>query len=101
MVIGMTLLVICVLIVAIWVVIEIKRLKHKLFAIFLIGMILFAYISFSLVFKDQETDFKSVPGMFQASKIYFSWLGSIFGNMKSITTHAIHMDWNGNDTEAS
>jgi len=91
-------LVMCVLIVAIWVVIEVKRLKHKIFAILLIGLIIFAYVSFAMVFKDQEVNFKTIPGLFDASKIYFSWLLSITGNMHSITTHAIQMDWQGNET---
>jgi len=43
-------------------------------------------------------DLKTVPGLFKAVKIYFSWLGSVLGNMKSITTNAIKMDWNGNQT---
>lgn len=96
--IGVTILIIAALSIAIWVIIEFKRLKHKMFAILLIGMILFSYISFSLVFKEEKIDFKTVPGLIDASKIYFTWLGSLFGNMKSITTYAVNMDWNKNET---
>jgi len=100
MVIGITILIISVLIIAIWVIIEIKRLKHKLFAIFLIGLILFGYFSFTFSLRGQDIDFKTVPGMLEASKLYFSWLGSAFGNMKSITTNAVKMDWSANETIA-
>ena len=93
MVIGTTLFVIAILIVAIWVVIEIKRFRHKVFAIFLIALILFTYLSFTVVIKKHDVDLKTVPGMIDASKLYFSWLGSVFGNLKSITTSAIKMDW--------
>jgi len=100
MVIGTTLFVIAILIVAIWVVIEIKRFRHKVFAIFLIALILFTYLSFTVVIKKHDVDLKTVPGMVEASKLYFSWLGSVFGNLKSITTHAIKMDWKSiNQTE--
>ncbi|MBU1136038.1 MAG: hypothetical protein KJ559_00830 [Nanoarchaeota archaeon] len=99
MVIGITLLIIGILIAAIWIIIEFKRLKHKLFAIFLIGLILFAYLSFTFTFKGQDLDFKTIPGMIEASKLYFSWIGSAFGNMKSITTNAVKMDWGGNETK--
>ena len=98
MVIGITLFIISILIIAIWVIIEIKRLRHKLFAIFLIALILFTYISFSLTLKGQDIDFKTVPGLMKATKLYFSWLGSVFGNLKTITTHAVRMDWGTNKT---
>jgi hypothetical protein len=90
---GITLFVVAVLIIAIYLIIEIKRLKHKLFAFFLIGLILFSYLSFALVLKDTEIDIKTIGGLTSASKIYFSWLFSVFGNLKQITTHAIKMDW--------
>jgi len=98
MVIGMTLFVISILIIAIWVIIEIKRFKHKIFAIFLIGLILFAYLSFAFVIKGQDIDFKTVPGVVKATKLYFSWLGYAFVNLKTITTNAIGMDWGVNET---
>ncbi len=98
MVIGMTLFIVSILIIAIWVIIEIKRFKHKIFAIFLIGLILFAYLSFTFVIKGQDMDFKTVPGVMKATRLYFSWLGSAFENLKTITTNAIDMDWKSNKT---
>ena len=86
------------LIIAIWVIIEIKRFKHKIFAIFLIGLILSVYLSFAFVIRGQDIDFKTVPGVVKATRLYFSWLGSAFVNLKTITTNAIDMDWNINET---
>jgi len=91
--IGVWLFVVAVLVIAIWIIIEVKRLRHKIFAIILIGLILFSYISVSVLFRGEDIDFKTVPGLMKAGKIYVSWLGSVFGNMKSITTHAVKMDW--------
>ena len=93
--IGMSVIILSVLIIAIWIVIEIKRLKHKLFAIFLIVLILFAYVSVTLTLKNQDIDIKTIAGATSATKIYFSWLINIFGNVKSITGDAIKMDWAG------
>ncbi len=98
MVIGITLFVIAILIIAIWVIIEIKRFRHKLFAIFLIALILFVYISFTFTIRGQDVDFKTFPGLMKATKLYFSWLGSAFGNLKSITTNAVRMDWRVNES---
>ena len=86
------------IIVAIWVLIEFKRMRHKLFAFFLIGLILFSYLSMIFLFQDQEVDLKTISGVVGASKLYFSWLGSVLGNFKTITTNAISLDW-GNDEE--
>ncbi|MFC1682036.1 hypothetical protein ACFL0X_00275 [Nanoarchaeota archaeon] len=96
---GFTLFVVVALIAVVYIFIEIKRLKHKLFAIFLIALILFSYISFSVVLKDKDIDYKTTSGMTEASKVYFSWLGSLFGNVKTITTNAVGMDWSSNQTE--
>ena len=95
MVVGVTFFIIAVLIIAIWVIIEIQRLKHKIFAIVLILLILFSYISATIIFRGQNLDFKTIPGVIEASKIYFSWLVSVFGNVKVITTNAVKMDWSG------
>ncbi len=95
---GISLFIIAVLIIAIWVIIEIKRLKHKLFAVFLIALILFTYLSFMVTLGGQDIDFKSVSGLMTAGKLYYSWLASVFGNMISITSYAVKMDWNANET---
>ncbi len=86
------------LVASIWIVIELKRFKHKIFAIFLICLILGTYLSFAVVFKNHEIDYKSPTGLMTAGKLYLSWLGSIFINFKSITTNAIDMDWKANTT---
>jgi len=96
--IGPTILIVAVLIIAIWIIIELKRFKHKIFAILLIALILFTYVSFSVVLKNQGIDYKTVPGVISASKLYLSWLGSLFGNVKSVTAHVVKMDWVGNNT---
>jgi len=86
-------IIISVCILAIWILIEIKRMKHKFFAIFLIALILFTYVSFSITMKNNNLDLKTIEGLSKATKLYFLWLGSAFGNVKSITANAIKMDW--------
>lgn len=82
-----------------WFMLEYKRLKHRIFAIFLIVIILFMYFSFLIAFKGKEIDYKSVSGIIEAGKVYMNWLFFASGNFKSITTNAIQMDWKGNITE--
>jgi len=98
MAVGVTLFIIVILVIAIWIIIEAKRLKHKIFAVFLIALIIFSYVSASLIFKGQDIDFKTIPGIVLAGKIYFSWLGSIFTNIKTVTSRAIEMNWGSDKT---
>ena len=95
---AFTLFIIGGLILLIYVLVEVKRMRHKIFSIFLIGLILFSYFSASFIFADQDINFKTIPGVITASKLYFSWLGGVFGNLKQITAQAIGMDWGNNKT---
>ena len=93
MVIGFTLFIVIILIVGIWLIIEAKRMKHKVFAIFLIILILFTYISFSAVIKDEGIQLNSVSGIMSAGKLYLSWLVGAFKNVKSVTSYAAKQNW--------
>ena len=97
MAIGTTLLIVLILIGAIWIFVEFKRFRHKTWAILLIILILFTYISFIATIKGKNLDFHSIQGIKDAGGLYFSWLGSVFGNLKTITANAIHMDWKASD----
>ena len=91
-------MIIAILVISIWVIIELKRLRHKVFAIVLIALILFFYISIPYTLKDQDINFKTTEGIFEGAKIYGAWMASAFGNIKSITTNAIKMDWSNTNS---
>ena len=95
---GTGMFILAVVVVGIWVIIEIRRFRHKIFAIFLIILILLSYWSFFAVFKNQELELTTVSGIISSTKIYFSWLLSIYENFKSLTVNAISMDWTKNFT---
>lgn len=99
MAIGGTLLIVLILVIVIWVLVEIKRFKHKTFAILLIVLILFTYVSFLAVVKGKDINLASIDGIKKAGELYVSWLGSVFKNLKSLTTNAIQMDWKVNESE--
>jgi hypothetical protein len=99
--IGIVLMLVAAVIVIIWVMVEFQRLKHKIFAIVLISLILFGYLSFALVLKDKNLDYRSVAGLMTAGKVYFSWLGGTLGNFKTMTSHAISLDWYPEDVPAN
>lgn len=74
-----------------------RRARHKFFSLFLIAMLLFFAISFTVAIKGKDINFKTAGGVLNAGKVYLSWLGSAFGNFKAVTSYAIKMDWGGNN----
>jgi hypothetical protein len=100
MIIGIALIIVCCIIALIWITSEVRKFKHKVWAFVLIALIIFGYISFAVTTRNQEIDYTSFSGIMQAFKVYFSWLGSLFGNFKALTGSAIKMDWGveGNST---
>jgi hypothetical protein len=97
MALGATFFIVAILVIAIWLIIEFKRIKHKLLAFFLIGLIIFTYFSFTTSIKGHEVDFSSPSGIMEAGKLYLSWLGGVFNNFKSITAYALKQDWKSSD----
>lgn len=98
MAIGITFVVVAVLILAIWIFIEFKRFRHKIWALLLIILILFGYFSFNSAIKGEDLDLKTMDGIKEAGSLYFLWVGHAFGNMKTITSNAINMNWSANKT---
>jgi len=82
--IALVLIVISLIVIGVYMLAEFRKVKHQIWAVVIIALLLFGYISFSLVMKGRDVDYGTASGLFQAVKIYFSWLGSIFGNMKRV-----------------
>ena len=102
MALGVAFFVIILLAIAIWLIIELKRMRHKIFAIFLIALIIFAYFSFTISLSGKDVDLGTTGGWVKAGGLYFSWLGSAFTKVKSITLYAVGIDWKSyNETKAS
>lgn len=95
---SVTIIGIVLIIAFIWVILELKRFKHRALAIFLMAIVLFTYFSFTFVFKGEKLDLSSWDGIKEAGGIYYSWLTSIFGNVKTLSSNAIKMDWGVNNS---
>lgn len=92
------LFVVSVLIFVLWGMLEVghvkHKIKHKIFTIFLIGFFLFILITGVFVFKGKTIDLNSKEGIFEAGKVYFSFLGTVGKNVFALTANAVNMDWN-------
>lgn len=98
MVLGVVIFIIAILVIAIWMIFGFKRMRHKLLAIFLIALILFTFFSFNTAFKGKDLSVNNISDLGKITKIYFSWLGNVFMNLKTISGQAVKMDWQGNNT---
>jgi len=65
------------------------------------AVIIFLVVSVSYVYLSKDIQINSVKDVFDGVKIYFHWFLGIFGNLKSITTHTIGLDWKGNETNST
>jgi len=101
MALNITLIIVAAVIIVIWLLIEMKRFRHKFFAVFLILLIVFFYVTAYFVFKDKKVDLKTMSGINDATKTYFTFLGGVFKNVKTITANAIKMDWNSDNSSLS
>ena len=98
MVIGFTIVLIGIAIVAILLLVKVKKFQHELLAISLIVLILFGVFSFNLAFRGKDISIKDVASLEKAVKIYFSWLGTAASNVKILTAQVVKMNWQGNKT---
>lgn len=86
-------IIIAVIVILVIVLFKMKEIRHKFGAMAVIVLILFFLLTFSQVAFQPGVDFKSFGGVMSAAKIYFSWLGQVFGNIKTITGNVINLDW--------
>jgi len=73
--------------------IHFKHAKHKIFIILGILLIAFLYFSFTAIVASHSADLRTASGVFEASKVYLSWLGSAFNNIKTVSGNIVKMDW--------
>ncbi len=98
MVVSVVIFIVAVLIIAIWLMYGFKKAKHKFLAIFLIALILFSFLSFTAAFGGKDISIGSISDVGRVVKIYFSWFGSAFTNLKTLTAQVVKMDWKSNIT---
>jgi len=85
--------VIAILVVLIFVVIKYKELRHKFSFLVIVFLLLFLVLSFGKVYSEKKVDLTSLDGVISAGKLYFSWLGNAFANVKGLSGYAIKQDW--------
>lgn len=82
-------IIILIVFIVIKVVIKKQAIATKLALILFVGLML----TVGYVYTVSDMEIKSVNDVFSFSGVYFSWISSVFQNVKSLTGNAIDQDW--------
>ncbi len=99
MVMNWVIIIFIAIVVFVFVISKIMGIKQNIFAFIIIALVLFSFLSFSLAFNGKNISIDSVAGLQEAGVIYLAWVGNAFDNVKIITTQAIKLDWQTNNTK--
>jgi len=93
--------IIVILVALVWGLLKIRFLKHKLYMVLLLVLVLVLYTTSSVLIAKENIDLSSFDGFVALGKAYLSWAEVLFSNVKSITSNVVKMDWSySNSTEA-
>ena len=84
---------IIVAVVALFVFLRFREIRHRVTHIVIILLVVLLAGSVATVYFSNDVDLTSFEGIAHAGKVYFSWLGAIFGNIGKVSTYAVHQDW--------
>lgn len=86
-------LIIALVVVVLFLILKYREIRHKLSFIVILVLLLVLGVTFWNVYSTNHLKLDSFDGVTRAGKVYFSWLGSVFGNLKGLTAYAIKQDW--------
>lgn len=79
----------------VWITFSFKKMKHKIFALLLVSLLLLGYLSFTYSVNPEKVDLSSFKN---AGRIYVNYLGFVFNNVFTITGYVVNMDWSINSS---
>lgn len=85
------------ILVAVVIFIKLSHFRHRFFAVIIVILALFLFVSVTYVASKNSLDFSTYDGLMRSLKIYGGWLVNLFSNFRGLTGSAIKMDWTSND----
>jgi len=91
-----------VIIAIVFVVLKVVMKKQAIATKLALVLFVFLMVTVGYVYTTSDVEVKTVKDVFNFGGVYFSWIGSVFQNMKSLTANVIEKDWGAdNSTETS
>jgi Na+/phosphate symporter len=84
---------ITVFVIALIVIVKFKEIRHKFGFLFIVFILLFLAITIWQVYKNNNLSFDTFDDLISASRIYVSWLGQVFTNVKGVTGYVVNQQW--------
>ncbi len=84
---------IIVAVVALFVFLRFREIRHRVTHMVIILVVLLLAGSVAQVYFSNDVDLTSFDGIANAGTLYFSWLGTVFGNVGKVSTFAVHQEW--------
>lgn len=82
-----------IIIIAVVSVVKVTSKKQELAVKAVLILFIFLILGAGYVYMSHDIDLTSADGVLSGFQIYFSWLKSIFINLKSSTSYVIHQNW--------
>jgi hypothetical protein len=79
----------------VWITISFRKIKHKIFALLLVSLLLLGYLSFTYVVNPEKIELSTLK---DAGKIYVNYLNLVFNNIFTISGYAVNLDWSLNSS---
>lgn len=74
-------------------IVKFKEIRHKFGFLFIVMILLFLGITIWQVYKSNNLNLNTYDGLIAAGKIYISWLGQVFTNVKAVTGYVVNQHW--------
>ncbi len=82
-----------VLVALIFLFVKFRYIKHKMSWILILAGVFFLYMTFMVSIAGHDVNLTSIEGLEESGKIYLTWMGNAFENVKTLTTNAVKLDW--------
>ncbi len=94
-------LLIGIIIAIVFVVMKIASKKQEIMVKLVLVIFMILMMTFGYVYVKADAPLNSFDGFVDFGKYYFSWFGSVFENIKILTTNAVNLEWEAeNETSA-
>ncbi len=89
------------IIISVLLIIKIANEKQAIAIKLLLVLFVFFLVTAAYVYVKYDVDLSDFDGITKATRIYFSWLGQIWGNVKGVSGYIVDQQWALNSTNMS